>query len=100
MLGIFDFCPNVHGLSTDLFSDLIPRHKIAPPHLFGGALRSAGLSTRFPVGFVSSRRVRQDNLRRLKELGYVARRVFAENLFASRPLHNIVSETYTIVREP
>ncbi len=40
-----------------------------------------------------------NKLRTLKELNYVTRRVFAEKLFASRPLHNIVSESYTIVRE-
>ena len=39
------------------------------------------------------------SLRWLKELNYVTRGVFAENLFASRPLHNIVSESDTIVRK-
>ncbi len=35
----------------------------------------------------------------LKKLNYVTGRVFAENHFTPRPLHNIVSEAYTIVRE-
>ena len=39
-------------------------------------------------------------LRRLKELNDVAGRVYAENLFASRPLHNVVLESYIIVLEP
>ena len=40
-----------------------------------------------------------DRLRWLKEFNHVTRRVRAENLFASRPLHNIVSEPYTRIRE-
>ena len=38
-------------------------------------------------------------LRWLKELNYVSRRVCAENLFAPRALHNIVSESYPVVRQ-
>lgn len=36
-------------------------------------------------------------LRRLKELDYVARRVYAKNLFAPPLLHNVVPELHTIV---
>lgn len=38
-------------------------------------------------------------LRRLKKLDYVTRRVCAENLFAPRPLQDIVSESYAFVGE-
>ena len=75
-----------------------PSHmaRVAPEH----RQRTANLLLK--IGFVVHQvncQVRPDNLRRLKEFHYVAGRVLAENLFASRPLYNFVSELYTIVRE-
>ena len=42
---------------------------------------------------------RRHSLCWLEEINYVARRIYAENLFATPLLHNIVSEFYTFVLE-